>query len=167
MQFFTGAEALTVESAKKLYRILAMQWHPDRGGDNEVMKVVNAEYHKILEMLNGQVSRDADDREHTYRYDRSAEQAVMDKLAETLRADLPGCEAWLIGRWLWLVGDTKPCKETIKALGYWWSGERRCWYWRQKAGYGHSRYGLDTIAWRYGCRVFDGKASEETGVATA
>jgi len=29
---------------KKRYRKLAFQYHPDRGGDAEIMKAINAEY---------------------------------------------------------------------------------------------------------------------------
>ena len=34
----------TIEEAKKLYRELAKQHHPDKGGDVEIMKQVNNEY---------------------------------------------------------------------------------------------------------------------------
>ena len=36
---------------KAMYRKLAMKNHPDRGGDEEVMKAINAEYDKALKRI--------------------------------------------------------------------------------------------------------------------
>ena len=38
----------TLEDLKKQYRALAMQNHPDRGGDAETMKAINNEYDELL-----------------------------------------------------------------------------------------------------------------------
>ena len=36
---------------KKRYRKLAFQYHPDRGGDAEIMKAINAEYDEAVKRL--------------------------------------------------------------------------------------------------------------------
>lgn len=46
MKYFTNCK--TVEEAKKLYRRLAMENHPDRGGDLDTMKAINAEYDEFF-----------------------------------------------------------------------------------------------------------------------
>ena len=48
------ANCTTVEAIKKLYRTLAMRWHPDRpGGDLETMQIINAQYHQALKAADG------------------------------------------------------------------------------------------------------------------
>ena len=39
----------TVEDIKKAYRQLAMKHHPDRGGDEEIMKKINTAYQVLSE----------------------------------------------------------------------------------------------------------------------
>jgi len=41
----------TVEELKKQYKRLAFRHHPDRGGNAEHMKEINAEYDKFFERL--------------------------------------------------------------------------------------------------------------------
>ena len=41
----------TLEELKTIYRKLAMQHHPDRGGDSETMKEVNNEYDQLFPKL--------------------------------------------------------------------------------------------------------------------
>jgi hypothetical protein len=105
--YFAGCA--TVTEIKSLYRRLAMANHPDRGGDTRVMQEINAQYHAALEGKHESHERDAEGDQHTYYYNRAQEQAVIDKLAELLKLNLPGCEVWLIGKWLWVKGETKPC----------------------------------------------------------
>jgi hypothetical protein len=49
MRFFT--DALSLEELKTAYRRLVMIYHPDRGGDNEMMKRLNYEYAKRLKLM--------------------------------------------------------------------------------------------------------------------
>ena len=49
MQFFKNIE--TLEDLKKAYRKLAVEHHPDKGGDPEIMKQVNAAYEKAMELI--------------------------------------------------------------------------------------------------------------------
>jgi len=41
----------TLEELKTMYRQLAMTYHPDRKGDTEIMKEVNAEYDMLFAVL--------------------------------------------------------------------------------------------------------------------
>ena len=38
----------SIEDVKQLYKKLAMQYHPDKGGDTLTMQQINAEYQQIL-----------------------------------------------------------------------------------------------------------------------
>ena len=52
MSWFSNCQ--TLEELKKLYKQLVFKHHPDRGGNEELMKQINVEYDKIF--LNGVVS---------------------------------------------------------------------------------------------------------------
>ena len=46
MKYFESCKSK--EDAKKLYKKLAFQYHPDRGGDGEIMKVINGEFDDFM-----------------------------------------------------------------------------------------------------------------------
>ena len=56
-----------------------------------------------------------------------AEDRITDELIEALN-ETDGVTAELIGTWLWVTGNTKEHKETLKALGFRWSGKKQAWY---------------------------------------
>jgi curved DNA-binding protein CbpA len=49
MRFFS--DTLNVDELKAAYRRLVMVYHPDRGGDNEMMKRLNYEYSKRMKLM--------------------------------------------------------------------------------------------------------------------
>jgi hypothetical protein len=144
----------TVAEVKALYRQLAKLHHPDRGGSTRTMQEVNAAYHARLEALNGQATRGSDGKEHVYRYDFQAEQEVVDKVAELLALGLEGIEIEIIGRWIWVSGDTRPVKDQLKAAGCSWHSKRVMWYWR-KFDYRrkYSEMDFDDLRQMYGSQV--------------
>ena len=151
--YFVGAT--TVEEIKTRYRRLAMSLHPDRGGDAEAMKVLNREYHETLRACHGTTSQKTTGDEHTYYYNEAVEQAVVDKLAELLGLNLPNIRVMLVGTWIWVDGDTKPVKESLKSHSLRWHHQREKWYWH--AGrYRRSQSNSDfsELAVKYGYREF-------------
>ena len=154
MQYFS--EFHTVEEIKKEYHRLAMLHHPDLGGDTATMQELNAQYTAALKMVDGQTSQGTDGKSHTYRYDEATEQEIIDKIDELLRAGVAKtCSIDLIGLWVWITGDTKPIKDTLKELGCRWHSKRLCWYWQNT---GHSSYNsgadLSGLAAKYGVTHF-------------
>lgn len=146
---FTG---LTVEQIKVEYKRLAMQHHPDLGGDLETMKQLNNAYEAALKSCNGQESKDSKGNTHTYKYNQEIERELMDKIIELLALGLEGVEIDLIGTWLWITGDTKPIKDKLKAAGCSWHSTRGCWYFKIGKYYGrYSPESLEDLAEKYGC----------------
>jgi curved DNA-binding protein CbpA len=158
----------TVGEAKTLYRQLAKQYHPDLHGHEttQAMQDINAEYHSLLESLDGSTSKGSDGKEHTYHYSYDVEQAVIDKIAELLALRLIGIEIELIGTWIWISGDTKPNKEALKEIGCVWHSKRKRWYWHGKT-YRRKYSGVDFEHLRrmYGSRTFETDDSTGTMVA--
>ena len=121
MKYFLNAS--TVETVKMMYRKLALENHPDRGGDTATMAEINRQYEEALKRLDG---TESDGR--TYRYDAAKESEIMDVIRALLA--IPGIEVDLVGRWLWISGETRPVKDRLKALGCRWSPDKSLWYWR-------------------------------------
>ena len=125
----------TPQDVKNLYRKLALQNHPDRGGSNKAMQAVNAAYHAALERLHGFVTQGTDGKDHRYYYNRKVEQAVMDKVAELLRATLTGCSIEIIGTWVWVSGETKQHQAKLNSAKCRWHSKREMWYWHTPTAY--------------------------------
>jgi hypothetical protein len=65
----------------------------------------------------------------------------------------------LIGTWIWITGETRQHKETLKKLECKFSGEKQCWYWHTGTYRRRSRHGgnFAGMAWKYGYQQFDDK----------
>lgn len=110
----------TIEELKKAYRKLAFKHHPDRGGDTEIMKVINAEYETLFKKLNvadasGQGKYDLND----------GFREMIEKII-----NLSGLEIEICGLWVWVGGNTKEHKEALKEAGFYWASKKKMWYWR-------------------------------------
>lgn len=95
-------KAITVEQVKSRYQTLALEHHPDRGGNLSTMLAINAEYLALLKSLDGaSTGKDDAGKEHSYRFNAQLEQGLMDKIHETIAARLPNIKLMLVGTWLW------------------------------------------------------------------
>lgn len=111
MKFFQSVT--TLEQLKKDYRKLALQFHPDRGGNETDFIALKAEYDQIFAELNK--SEEIND---TYRN-------IIDAL---INFDL---DLEIIGTWVWATGNTYSSKDKLKELGFKWAGKKKAWYWHE------------------------------------
>lgn len=155
-----------VGDAKRAYRDLAKQHHPDVGGDTATMQQVNAQYHEFLQRADGTVNIGSDNKSHTYHYRREVEQAIMDKVGELLALHMPLTTIEIIGTWVWVWGETKPWRKQLGRDGAkcTWHSKRVKWYWhgpsfRRK----YSGVDFDTLRYMYGSKTFE--SEERTVIA--
>ena len=149
----------TLDELKAEYRRLAMKHHPDRGGDVETMKAINAEHDALFEILKKQHNDSADE----YHQTTETAEEFRDVIAALLKLD--GLTVELCGCWLWISGNTREHKEALKAAGCRWSKQKMMWYWRHpedKRSYYRSKSTMSDIRQKYGSQVFRG-ATEDTG----
>ena len=148
-EFFTP-KPTTLEELKGQYRKLAMAHHPDRGGDTEVMKAINAEYDRLFPLLKD-VHQKKDGERYTSR-EPSAETAEHFKalIDQLMRMDAITIE--VIGCFVWVTGDTKPHRAQLKALKFQWHSKKLAWYLAPEDYRKRSRkdYALDEIRGMYG-----------------
>lgn len=114
MKYFVNVN--TIDELKKEYRTLAKKNHPDRGGDCEVMKEINAEYEKLFEILNAK---------------EGGKHNISDGFREVIDQiiNLDGIEIEICGLWIWVGGDTKPVKDALSKAGFYFARKKVKWYW--------------------------------------
>lgn len=72
----------------------------------------------------------------------------------------------IIGCFVWVSGDTKPHKDSLKKLGFKWHSVKACWY-KSPQGYrrfGKKEYTFDEIRTMYGSTTVNTKPMQELTV---
>lgn len=155
------AQFRTLADIKKEYHRLALLHHPDRGGDTGTMQEINAAYHRALQGQDGATFEDAEGQEYTYHYDAAKEQEVIDFLDRLMASGAlqDDVQCLLIGRWVWIRGNTRPVKEILKSLHCFWHSTRECWYWKPsgKRAYYNPKASLESLADAYGVAEIKGR----------
>lgn len=137
----------TLEELKKTYHRLCLKLHPDVGGSDEEMKILNAEYETLFERVkNIHVNKDGET------YEKETDETPQEfqwLISELLKLD--GIEIEIIGCFVWIFGNTKPHKERLKALKFKWHSKKKCWY-KSPDNYhrwGGGEYSMDNIRHMY------------------
>ena len=127
MKYFKDLNSM--EAVKKQYRKLAMKYHPDRGGNEEVFKQINNEYEeameqaKINETRKAKTKKEEDFIKSQYMNSKNY-RTIIDKLIV-----LEWIEIEITGTWLWLRGNTYKYKEYLKSeFNAQWSKSKKCWF---------------------------------------
>jgi hypothetical protein len=118
------AGVYSIDEAKKIYRALALRYHPDRGGDNDTMQAINAEFDSFVRYGYTETPKDA---KEAFR-DVEIDPKFYDCLIQII--DLHGLNIELVGCWIWVTGNTYTHKETLKASGCFFAPKKQCWYFR-------------------------------------
>lgn len=146
MKYFIGIK--TLEELKKEYKRLVIVYHPDRGGDEEEMKVINAEYDIVFNRV-----------KHVHKnmkgefYEKETKETpseFKDLINKLMR--LKNIEIEIIGSFVWVGGDTKPVKEQLKELKFRWHSTKKLWYLPPEGykKYHNKTYSMDEIRSMYG-----------------
>jgi curved DNA-binding protein CbpA len=129
MNYFKDIQC--IEDLKIQYKKLAMIYHPDRGGDENIMKLINIEYDKLF-FIYQNIHKKNDgsffekEAETTESIDFFKE--VIDRLIGINEIIIEIC-----GLWLWISGNTYPHRDKLKNLGFKFSKKRSMWYWHDES----------------------------------
>ena len=155
LKYFKGCKS--VEECKKLYKKLAFIHHPDRGGDTETMKAINAEFDYVIE--NNIFKSSKKDTKKDYDFSTSQFKDIITKLLK-----FKGLEIEITGVFIWVTGNTYQNKEVLKELGFRYSRNKKAWYtapkeyFTQKTYYKKS-YSMNEIRNKYGSTRFESEGN--------
>jgi len=124
MKFFN--HCTTLEEVKTTYKQLAMQHHPDRGGDKATMQAINAEYAYASACILKGAGLSEEETEQQIKFSEEYQQ-VIEKIIF-----LPDIAIELVGLWIWVTGKTRPVKEQLKAAGLFYASKKMAWYYRSE-----------------------------------
>lgn len=120
------SQCKTIEEVKSLYKKLAKENHPDRGGDTATMQAINREYAFAC----AHIAKDSG---------LSEEQTETEiKLSEEYRRvieqlmPLPGITIEVVGLWIWVTGNTYSVRRELKAVGLFFASKKQAWYYRSE-----------------------------------
>lgn len=147
------------------YKRLALRYHPDMGGDDKTMAEINGQYDDAVKRIKAAPVADDDRAAQADRRAAASEMPAEFRAAILAALRCQGITLELVGRWLWVTGDTYPHKDKLKAAGYHFAGQKKAWYWHSPDDYSRaSRKSLDEIKIKYGCqrvRMVDNCAIED------
>lgn len=161
MNYFVDCKC--VEELKKEYRKLCFQYHPDinkEANANEIMKNINSQYNQAFERLkNVFKNREGEIYEDGKPVSETAEDfiKIIDKLIV-----FDDITVEVIGRWIWITGNTKEHKELLKELKFRWCKNKKAWSWHrpEEKIYNCGEKDLDKIREKYNSTVYKRKKKQ-------
>jgi hypothetical protein len=150
MNYFKDCK--TIDDVKSLYRSLAKQHHPDRGGVTETMQAINIDYAfacaKVLKGENLNTEETENEILKAEKYREALEKVI----------NLEGIIIELVGAWLWVTGNTYPHRTILKQAGFMFAHKKVAWYYRTDEFKTHSRHELtlEQIKTKYGSKDISG-----------
>ena len=141
---------------KAAYRTACLKHHPDKGGDVEIMKLVNAAYDFLKNCSTWWTGEQARAAKRT----KPLTETMQEKI-NTLR-ELAGVNLEIIGSWLWASGLTFHHVQALKDLGMKFSGNKKAWYYHEDKYRKKSKKELDFDKMRslFGSETIDNEPSK-------
>ena len=156
MNYFKDCQC--IEDVKTLYKKLCFKFHPDVSTEPnacEIMKEVNKQYDEAFKRLKN-VFRNKEG--EIYEDSKPVSEAPEDfRNIISKLIILDGLKIELIGRWIWVSGNTKEHKETLKSLKFRWCKNKGAWSWHRSEDSTVSKggYTLNEIRDKYGFTVYE------------
>ena len=136
---------ISLEIVKKAYRQACKVYHPDiNPAGHAMMQAVNEAFESLSKEA-FPIQLNEFDTINNYG------EVLNNALNEII--NLMGLTIEICGAWIWVSGETKPHKETLKNAGYIWSQQKVMWYFRpqsSKTRFYRGKLSLDEIRFKYG-----------------
>ncbi|ECA1660389.1 J domain-containing protein [Salmonella enterica subsp. enterica serovar Infantis] len=148
LNIFGLSGELTEKDIKKAYKQAALKFHPDRnpvGAD--MMKAVNSAFDFLMENIDKINQFQSADENARYDFGEELEKVL------NILAGLSGVVYEVIGNWIWISGETKTHKDTLKEMGCKWAAKKKQWFYRPeeyKASRNRKEHSIDEIREMYG-----------------
>ncbi|KZK95248.1 MULTISPECIES: DnaJ domain-containing protein [unclassified Pseudovibrio] len=125
------------DEIKSAYKGAAKKYHPDLNpAGAEMMKLVNAAFDVLRDATSTQTQEGSD-----CNYGEELNAAINAII------DLDGLEIEICGAWVWVGGNTREHKETLKQAGFKYAKKKQKWNYRPSGWKSRSRgtYSMDDI----------------------
>lgn len=174
----------TLEEAKSLYRKLARENHPDMGGDLRTMQEINAQFASYCATHAKSEAKERQRTAHSENRKSAADFHDVDEVGQYIEMmiefalSLDGVDVELMGLWVWLTGNTKAHKDTLKKWNeehahingdvrpIWkWSPKKTAWYFAAVPSFNRRDTTLDEIRNTYGSQKFTKREEERAPIA--
>ena len=132
-----------LNEAKKVYKRLAKELHPDVGGSEEEFKILNNIYNEIIE-------------HKIYFSDGAKFDIELEKIISQI-LHYENITIEVVGSWIWLSGETKIIKDKLKDLNFKWASKKKMWYYGEMKGRNHKQKSMSEIKSKYGCETLKTK----------
>ena len=144
MTYFTNIQ--TLEELRKEYKRLVKENHPDNGGSEEAIKVINVEYEISFHILE---KTDTASSNKFYMREDEMLRAIINAIVN-LNIEIEIC-----GSWIWVSGNTYSCKDELKSNGFHWASKKKMWYWHdpQEQTRSNGKTSMNDIREKYGSQV--------------
>jgi len=145
-KYFSNCNAL--EEVNRLYKKLALQYHPDRpGGSVVIIQRINQEYESVTKDPRFKFHQ----QEEAFRKDYIKFPEIIGHI---IHFDIT---IEICGNWIWLSGNTKRYSRLLKEIGFFYSPRKQMWYLRPSGweSSNHKPWDNQQIRKRYGSDVID------------
>lgn len=151
--FFDDSTIKELDQLKKEYYKLAKKYHPDAGGTKEQFQQLQNEYEKMRDAILKGSNFTAEQKSNEINIDNALKD-VIDVLV-----NIPGIEIEVIGKWIWVNGNTYPVKSELSSAGLEFIKKAGKPYWVYKGveSSGRGKMSIDEIRAKYGTQKISPK----------
>lgn len=142
MSYFENCK--NIDEAKKQYKILAKQMHPDQGGDDELFKELQKQYENFLKFTANRAFSES----KKYDYDSDDVGFLAKILREIIDFDI---DIEIIGTWIYCK-NSYDYRDILKSKGFWYSGKHKAWIFSGEAKRKiRTKLSVEEVKNKYGC----------------
>lgn len=155
--YFDERSISDLDKLRKEYYRLAKIYHPDAGGTKEAFQKLGADYERLTkQILNGSSFSSAE---------KENETGISEDMARIVNAiiSLPNITIEIIGRWIWVSGQTYPLRTELAAAGLQFIKKAGNPFWVYAGVQSKSRgkMSIDEIRSKYGSNIVRAKENKK------
>jgi hypothetical protein len=152
--FFDTNTIITLDDLKKQYSKLAKLYHPDAGGTNEQFVKMKDEYDKLIKKILSGSKLSDEQIKNEFEIDENL-RSLVDAII-----NLPLIEIEIIGKWIWVSGNTYPIRSELKSAGFSFAPKKKLWYYAGSKSSGRGNMDIEEIRNAYSTNKIKMKDSQ-------